>query len=386
MNEYEIIETSIDVRNIQAIEKFEATIKPPGAFVIGKNGKGKSTFLAILGYALGAHIDFEATDGKTDGDFTVRIKTKDGNQWITGFQVDAKGKEKHYLIQPGIAKIEGKANVRSTLKSIWNYQWQTFQEFLPLTKTAEGKRKITAMLIDAMPEAFIATYRANIALSDPKVGTTYAKRTEANKALEIAQAVHDAIDANSEELLKKVSDAYESLYVSLTGITTEEFINSFGMIAEDVMIKINDYKSKQTDIEKKATKATEIEELKKKIKEYDDEIIKARNDNKEILRLYCPVLGVEFTEDDILVDGRTMDKMANSERFVMYCKIMEKSNKLPIILLDEVDGLDNDKINTTIKLAKDNGALLIMTRKQENSPLTIQQLNFDIDENNSKDS
>lgn len=379
----EIIETVIDVRNIQAIEKFQATIEMPGAIIEGSNGKGKTTLLSILAYAVGVAIDFDATKGTTDGDFTVRIKTKDGNQWIIGYQVDAKGKEKHYLIQPNLPKVEGKALVRSTLKSIWNYKWQTFQDFLPLTKTAEGKRKITAMLIEAMPEEVQEIYVNNVATSNPKNGTDYTKRTEKNRVLDTTQAVYDAIEVNKDDLINDVTTKYENFdkTYNLRQEQQQSIVDNFeecNMLWLSLMNAVTVYDNKLIEIERKNKKKEEIDNLTKEILKLDTDIKQAREDNKTILKDYCPIPGIEFTEDDILVDSMTIDKMANSERFIMYCKIMEKSNKLPIILLDEVDGLDDEKIANTIKLAKDNNALLVMTRKMNQSPLQVQQLTIDM--------
>lgn len=401
-----IKDLDIEVHNLQAIEYFKGTFTPPACIIEGDNGKGKSTVLQLLGQSFGADIDSPTVrDGAKSGDVVITIRTIDGKQWIYGYNTNATGKEHYYLLQDGETMIEGKKNVLSTLTSIFGYKWFTLNEFMNMCKTAEGKRKLTELLIKAMPKAVQDKYNANIALSNTKDGTAYVERTRVNKELDIAKATYDAIvipdvtedrsklvaDINTanlliqqlnDEIIKRESKIDElKKQIAVLGqeiVDIEVDIRTQDTIVSNINTKLAVIDSKTQDIQRKDTASKEIVRLNNLSAELSASIELARTENKELLKNNCPVDGLVFTDDDILVNDRSIDKLATSERTMVYSKVSYASNNIPVIFFDQIDGINKVQIDAYIKLAIENKCILIMTRMKENEPLSIQQINFDV--------
>jgi energy-coupling factor transporter ATP-binding protein EcfA2 len=387
-----IEEITLTVHNIEAIQDFIGTFKYPATIIQGNNGIGKSTLLKIIAGIFGADVKFNITTGQTDGDINATIKTRDGKQWVYGYTKDANGKEKAFLVEPDGDGIQEK-NVKSTLQTIFGYEWFELHDFINWTETAEGRRKIAKKFLDAMPEAIRNEILKNEEFSKERTGTGFLRRAEINKEIEkvtyvlqntiipedlpkmdevrkVQEGAREAMRANSMEM-QRIMDQIEQLNAQINTLRRKNEDERLTLNqADQQMVLIN---SRSEDIERRDKASKELLTLKQQEGKLTDEIKAAREANKKLLADNVPVEGMAFDNDEITVNGLTLDKMAMSDKKLMFAKVSKATNKVGVILMDDFESVtDPARRAAAVKFAKDNDCLLIISEATRD-PLKVQQ-------------
>lgn len=387
-----IEEIVLTIHNIQAVQNFIGTFKFPGASIQGNNGMGKSTILKILGSIFGADIKFDVTTGKDSGDISAIIKTKDNKQWVYGLTKTANGKEKAFLIEPDGEGIQ-ESKVKSTLQSIFGYQFKSLNDFEKDQATAEGRKNIAKMFLSFMPQDIVARIAENNNYVNERTGTLYTKRTQLRKDIDTQTAIIQNI--RIPEDLPNVDDIHIAASAARTNITTinaeidgyrtqiqelEQKIleanrrkESHAATLRDCETKLVIIGSRADDIQRKEQAVTKLSEMKSQDMQITTDIEARRAENKRLISENLPIPDMTFDDDEIRVGGLTLDKMAKSDRMIMFAKILKHINAVGVILMDDWESItDPARRQAAMNFAVENECLLIVC-EAKNAPLTVQQ-------------
>jgi DNA repair ATPase RecN len=139
---------------------------------------------------------------------------------------------------------------------------------------------------------------------------------------------------------------------------------------EAMIEHISVIKSKQEKID---MLTEEVNEYTKKSEELTNSIEQAREENKEIIGS-INLHGLTIDGDDIYYNNIPIEKSASSERKKLLAYITKASSSIPLLIIDDGEGINKKQKQEILDECIKNDILLIFCEYVENSPLKIENI------------
>lgn len=411
------IET-IKIKDFKVVKNFEAEVKGHNFFLVGENGRGKSSIIQFLRIALGDQNNIPP-DATGEG---VVIVTKDGGKYT----LKVKFKDNKPIVE--VISPDGlKDNRKGTLAALTGAIGFDIDEFVSLSKTTAGKKKqveIYKSFLDPEIIKELDTYAANVKALE--VERTEIGREEKRlkgviessplkneieltkfKEVDTAALLESLNKANTKnESIKQVKTAIESKKVDIENYgkriaeLEEELkfikakkIERQGEITKgnvwlltntlidttDIQTQINE----ASDINKKASQAAQLmkdqEAHAKAVEDYGTATANIESQRQTIAdtikQMDTPVEGLSFDDDMLIYKGVPVSDASLSTSEIMELGLLMKvaENKdLGILFLEGGESLGAQRLKDIQEMAAKNNMQLIIEEVRRNEELRIE--------------
>jgi predicted ATP-dependent endonuclease of OLD family len=398
------------IRNFKPIKNFEAEVNGQNFWLIGENGKGKTSFQQLLKIAMG------------DADSIPPSMIADGHFWL-----DKDGKE----YQSKVIAKDGKVSIKVTLpdgsiedkrtviRGLFGGVDFPVHEFVEWSKTAEGRRKQIKEFKSMLPQDCIDIIDG----IEKEIEKRYADRTEINSKIKslkgyisecklfgddlkvqsvdattlnaelekanahnnklkdvkarfeerakVIQAKVDRITEIAKQIEELKAEAAELERTSGTETTTQKQAEAY--LAKTLPIdtapiiasinNISDTNVKAKQAEEQIERMNKLSEYEVIAGEYTVEIDLKREAIREALRdIDSPVKGLTYEGETLIYNGNVVDDttLSTSEIIELGCKMaMAKNPDCGILFVSQGESLGNERLKLIQDLAKKNNWQII---------------------------
>lgn len=411
------IET-IKIKDFKVVKNFEAEVKGHNFFLVGENGRGKSSIIQFLRIALGDQNNIPP-DATGEG---VVIVTKDGGKYT----LKVKFKDNKPIVE--VISPDGlKDSRKGTLAALTGAIGFDIDDFVSLSKTTAGKKKqveIYKSFLDPEIIKELDTYAANVKALE-------IERTEIGREEKRLKGVIESSPLKNEIELTKFKEVdTAALLESLNKANAKnETIKDIGVktanklaeiaqtdnAIEELQRKIEELKDKKitlraehekgvkwletnkpidttniqtqineaSDINKKASQAAQLmkdqEAHAKAAEEYGTATANIESQRAEIQRVIkemaVPIDGLQFDDDNLIYKGIPVSDASLSTSEIMELGLLMKvaENKdLGILFLEGGESLGAQRLKDIQEMAAKNNMQLIIEEVRRNEELRIE--------------
>lgn len=395
---------TVHIRKFKGIKDFHANLEGKNVFIVGENGKGKSSFLQFIQIALGSKKIPPHTEGQGYVEFD-----KNGNQITVRVQVED-GKSKLVVESNGLRETR-----KGAISNIFGSISFDINEFVSWSETKAGQKKQVEFFLSLLkPEdrEVFESIKAKIEeleqerlevgriLKDKKgayqehdgvkflteqrpesvdIEALLSEQEEGQKHNEIHHRALDKID-HSKENINKLKSQIVELELKLAEAKKNlddqhEQLNS----AEDWIEKnprkdlteVNEKIRTASEINRKALLYDQAKELEQEYRsvesEYkglDDQIKAERITIQDTIKqMDTPVDGLSFDGDALYYNGIPVhpESMSTSETIELGFRMkMAENPDLGIVCLEHAESIGNDRMDLIMDIAKKNNCQVIM--------------------------
>ena len=184
----------VRIKNFKAIKEIDKDIDGKSIFLLGENGRGKSSFIQAINIALG---NSKVIPEDMTGEGIVDV-TKDGQPYSFAFKTGKDGKPKLTVTLPNGLKEEKKGIIGGIVGSL-SFD---INEFVKLSESTAGRKKQVEEFKKLLPQDFINGLKE----FETKVVNLYDERTEVGRKMTTLEGFIKESKLFGEDLKRKPVD------------------------------------------------------------------------------------------------------------------------------------------------------------------------------------